>query len=276
MAAHISKRGSWRNRALMIPFLMSFILFKVSNFCSSPCGRFSMMHWNHWTGDQVSCREGSQGRRASSPLLQGIICIALAAPSPKLVHTHYSPSRKANSWQKYSWVSVGTFLWRLMTSRSTAWERTSEASSASEPQRNVKGNLVEIQVTCSSKHLDQLIHHSDQLGPLDYAAMILLLLGQTIQDNEDIWEGDGRPRQLHGYDIPTWVMGMGTMWVWVWVWSLHIHTHTHTHHVGMVGISWVSKKCKKLIWWVLMGILGLPNFNFTSSSECFVTDTIWI
>ena len=66
-------------------------------------------------------------------------------------------------------------------------------------------------------------------------------------------------------------MGMGTMWVWVWVRPLHTYTHTHIHHVDMVGISWVSKGCGKLIWWILMGILGLPNFSFTSSSEPFVT-----
>jgi len=47
----------------------------------------------------------------------------------------------------------------------------------------------------------------------------------TIERGEDrkgprvdsISESGYGPRQLHGYDIPTWVMDMGTMWVWVWV-----------------------------------------------------------
>ncbi|KAI9566231.1 hypothetical protein HD554DRAFT_2118559, partial [Boletus coccyginus] len=77
-ASRSSKKGIWRKLAPMIPFLMSFMLFKVSSLCSLPCGRFSMMRWNH-----------------SSSFFQGIICMPAHSCIP--VHTHCSPSREANS-----------------------------------------------------------------------------------------------------------------------------------------------------------------------------------
>ena len=42
-------------------------------------------------------------------------------------------------------------------------------------------------------------------------------------------------RQLHGYGIPTWVMGMGTMWVW---WVSHGYLKSAKSLYG--GYSWVS------------------------------------